>query len=161
MESDMKIHLKLMRVSVICGLLMTFAAAQGTQSAPSPISVTISAPSLDVKAGSEFKVDVVMTNTSNERVALTMWPDDFRVDVRDSDGKPVGKAKQAGKVQPPIQGQGSSQGMELAPHEVYRWKEIVGKELDLSKPGKYTIQVTRMNGKTAVKSNTITITVVR
>jgi hypothetical protein len=69
-----------------------------------------------VKAGSELKLDVVMTNTSDEQVGLTMWPDDFRVDVRDSDGKPVGEAKQAGKIQPPIQGQGSSQGMELAPH---------------------------------------------
>lgn len=156
----MKSQLRFVFFSIVCGLAAPFAGTQVTPPSQVPISVTISAPSLEVKAGSEFKVDVVMTNTSNGRVALTMWSDDFRVDVCDSDGKPVAEAKQAGKVQPPIQGHGSSQGMELAPHEVFRWEEVVDKRLDLNKPGKYTIQATRMYGKTAVKSNTITITVV-
>jgi len=156
----MKIHPKLIQVSVICGLVVAFADAQGTPPAQVPISVAISASSLEVKAGSELKLEVVMANTSDGRVGLTTWPEDFRVDVRDSDGKPVGEAKKAGKVQLPIQGHGSSQGRELAPHEVVRWEEIVGKKLDLSKPGEYTIQATRVFGKTAVKSNTITITVV-
>jgi hypothetical protein len=90
-----------------------------------------------------------------------MWPDDVRVDVRDSEGKAVGKYKEV-KVPPGhlSLGHNSSEGFELAPHEVFRWEEIVDKKLDLSKPGKYTIQYTRMYGKTAVQSNTITITVV-
>ena len=171
MKSDMKSHL-LMRASVICGLVVPFAGAQVAPPAQVPISVTISAPSLEVKAGSEFKVEVVMTNTSDEPVHLSMHPEDFRVDIRDSDGRVVGKAKvtnefkqkpRAAEDGPPVieLAHGSYEEPELGAHKVERWEEIVGKNLDLSKPGKYTIQVTRMYGKTPVKSNTITITVVQ
>jgi len=83
------------------------------------------------------------------------------VDVRDSNGKAVGRVKHAeegdaGKPYNIVLGQ----GRQLGPHEVDRWQETLDKNLDWSKPGKYTIQVTRMYGKMAVKSNTITITVV-
>jgi hypothetical protein len=144
-------------------LAPTIAATQVTPSPP--VSVTISAPSSDVKAGSELKLDVVVTNTSDEQVGLTTWPEDFRVDVLDSNGKVVGKAQEPGgsttnRKALNFPAQGSSQGITLAPHGVFRLREDLSKEFDLSKPGKYTVQAIRMYGKTAVKSNTVTITVV-
>jgi hypothetical protein len=144
--------------SIVCGLGTAFADSQITP-AHVPISLTISAPSLEVKAGSEFKLDIVLTNTSAERVLLSMYPWDFTVDVRDSEGNVVGKAKKASDSSERTLGWGSYQGRWLGPHEVVRWTEIVGKKLDLTKAGKYTVQATRTHGNATVKSNTITITV--
>jgi hypothetical protein len=142
-----------------CGLAATFVGAQVAPHPQVPILVTISVPSPEVKAGSELKLDVVMTNTSNELVLLSMYPWDFRIDVRDSAGIAVGETKDANDSAARGLGSGSYQATALPPHKVVRWKETLDKKLDLSKPGKYTIQVTRMYGKTEVKSNTITITV--
>jgi hypothetical protein len=105
-----------------------------------------------------------MTNTSDEQVGLTTWPEDFRMDVFDSKGKVVGKPQEPGdsttnQKTGNFPAQGSSQGLKLAPHRVHRWQEDLSKEFDLSKPGKYTVQATRMYGKVPVKSNVLTITV--
>ena len=152
-------QLRFMLFSIVCGLAAPWAGSQVTPPAQVPLSVTISAPSRQVKAGSEFKLDVVITNTSDEPVSLSFYPGDFRVDVRDSNGKAVGKVKQAEEKDAGGH-TNMAQARQLAPHEVDRWQETLDRNLDWSKPGKYTIQVTRMYGKTAVKSNTITITVV-
>ena len=154
----MNSQLKFVLFSIVC----LAASCAGSQVAPPPqvpLSVTISAQSLQVKAGSEFKLDVVTTNTSDEPVYLSFYPWDFKVDVRDSNGKAVGKVKQAEEKDAGGH-TNMAQARQLAPHEVDRWQETLDRNLDWSKPGKYTIQVTRMYGKTAVKSNTITITVV-
>jgi hypothetical protein len=82
------------------------------------------------------------------------------VDVRDSNGKGVGKVKEAEEGEAGKAHTNMNQANELAPHEVMRRKETLDKKLDCGKSGKYTIQVTRMYGKRAVKSNTISITVV-
>jgi len=158
-------QLRFMLFSIVCGLAAPWAGSQVTPPAQVPLSVTISAPSRQVKAGSEFKLDVVITNTSDEPVSLSFYPGDFRVDVRDSNGKAVGKVKQAeegdaAKAPVPNDCCIMNQPRQLAPHEVDRWQETLDKNLDWSKPGKYTIQVTRMYGTRAVKSNTIRITVV-
>jgi hypothetical protein len=148
-------------VLTVCGLAATFDGAQVAPPAQVPISVTISASSAELKAGSELKLAFAVTNTSDEPVLLSMTPDDFRVNVRDSEGKAVGKAKEANATSEVLHlGQWSGDATELPPHTTDRWEEIVGKNLDLSKPGKYTITFTRMYGKTPVKSNTTTITVV-
>ena len=47
----------------------------------------------------------------------------------------------------------------LGPDKAIVEKMALSKEYDLSKPGKYSIQALRSDGKTDVKSNTITVTV--
>ena len=157
--------LAVVSLSTVCALAVPFAVGQVMPPTQVPISLTINAPSSEVKAGSEFKLDVVMTNTSDEQVGLTTWPDDFRVDVLDSEGRVVGKAREPGEstTNPKARNvlrKSSSPGLTLSPHGVFRLQEDLSKEFDLSKPGKYTVQATRMYGKTAVKSNIVTITVV-
>lgn len=154
----MKSQLRFVFFPLLCGFAPTFASAQVVQPAQVPISLTISAPSLEVKAGSEFKLDIVLTNTSAERVLLYPW--DLTVDVRDSEGNVVGKAKKASDSSERTLGTGSYQGIWLGPQQVVRWTEIVGKKLDLTKAGKYTVQATRTYGNATVKSNAITIIVV-
>jgi len=158
----MKNQLRLVFLLIVCGLA---AGAQVAPPAQVPISLTISTPSSQVKAASELRLDIVLTNSSDEPVGLTTWPEDFRVDVLDSKGRVVGKAQEPGESRPNpkaanFPAQGSSQGLTLAPHMVLRLRDDLSKEFDLSKPGKYTVQATRMYGKVPVKSNVITITVV-
>lgn len=157
------------RFIILWAFLVLSPTAQVTWSGQVPISVTINAPSSEAKAGSELKLGIALTNTSDKQVDLTTWPEDSKVDVIDSQGRIVGKIQghkesMASPKVPSalraIQGHGSSQGLRLAPQDVIRLQEDLSKDFDLSKPGKYTVQAARMYGKTAVKSNTITITVV-
>jgi hypothetical protein len=61
------------------------------------------------------------------------------VDVRDSNGKAVGKVKQGAEGEAGKEYSIMNQPSELAPHAVMRCQETLDK-LDWSKPGKYTIQ---------------------
>lgn len=164
---DMEKQLRLAFLLIAYGVAASFAGAQVSPSAQVPISLTISTPSSEVKAGSELKLGIALTNTTDEQIGLTTWAEDFRVDVLDSEGNFVGKAQEpnksaanpgAGKVPRAIQGHSSSQGITIAPRGAFRLEVNLTKEFDLSKPGKYTVQATRMYGKVPVRSNVVTIT---
>ncbi|HZW81621.1 MAG TPA: hypothetical protein VFF50_14195, partial [Candidatus Deferrimicrobiaceae bacterium] len=82
----MENQLRLVFLLIVCGFAASLSIAQVAPPAQIPISVTINAPSSEVKAGSDLRLDVVMSNTSDDQVGLTTWPEDFRVDVFDSNG---------------------------------------------------------------------------
>jgi hypothetical protein len=151
---------------LLTGACGVFAIGQG-QSAKQPFAIVISAVESTVKARSSVPIRVQMTNTSSQDLdASGNWSDltgadpNYVFDVRDSAGK-------------------------LAPKRVYEHPELqfgkaifrtvgpggsitdtpdISRQYDLSRPGKYVIQVARRvpdNPKDGVvKSNKITVTVV-
>jgi len=87
-------------------------------------------------------------------------------DIRDSASKPVPLTEYGLKANcldspggVPRICAGSTFGDILEPGKSFRQTLALSKEYDLSKPGKYTVQASRFDGKTDVKSNTLTLAV--
>jgi hypothetical protein len=151
-------------------------SAQSAQPAAPNLSITISTPDEVVKAGSEVKVKVLFTNSSDQVISMshTLAPNpgevDNWIDVRDENGKLAPQTQYGKKIKgdestPPAATNASSMAVEMKPGETARAHIQVTKLFDLSRPGKYTIQVDRFdrleNGSGAwAKSNIITVTVI-
>jgi hypothetical protein len=144
---------------------------QPTQVPPTqaPFSLNISAKDDTVRAGSEVRVKIVLTNTSNREIYIIHEKASdvgeqagFTLDVRDAGGMVVPFTRY---------GQlffnheavtlGAPSPFDLKPGKTLKDEIIVSKLFDLSKPGKYSIQVKRQDDSSTavVKSNTITVTV--
>lgn len=146
----------------------------------SPFSLTISTPTTTVKSGSEVRINITMSNTSNQKILLFRAKGDdsgeFNNDLQILDDKansaPVteyrrrlkgepGRPGPHGEPAPPLLS--SDIGCSLEPGKSMEEVIVANKLYDLSQPGKYSIQVSRFDlaySKTWVKSNTITLTVV-
>jgi hypothetical protein len=150
------------------------SAAQVTQPAPAEpkISITIKTAQSAVKVGSDVEVEVEMKNISAEGVGfvptstMSSSTTSFRWDIREGAGKEVPMTEYGLKANcldspggVPRICAGSSFEAILDPGKSFRQKLALSKEYDLSRPGKYTIQALGFDGKTDVKSNTITLTV--
>jgi hypothetical protein len=167
-----------MRISM--GLLLLFmsraapctASAQGTR--PS-FSVTISVPQDVVAAGSEVKVKITLKNTSNHDIGIPKSPADDqggsynKITVRDEEGNLVADNATIAARTDKHKGT-QSELMNLTMETIILFTVKPGESLkdgiklseiyDLSKPGKYSIELERTDDtKTVVKSNTITLTV--
>ena len=153
--------------------LLILPSGGATQSAKPDISVTISAMQTVVKADSEVKVGIILTNISNHEVSLAkdnaqnLGEAHNKIEVRDEKGNLAPEAKYVGILDGKAPNDvifmplGSSAPHSLKPGETLKDAIIASKLFDLSKPGKYTIQVQRTDEatKTVVRSNTITLTV--
>jgi hypothetical protein len=147
------------------------AYAQATQQ---PFSITISVEKSQIKVGDPVDLKVVMTNTSDHDVDCTVngsnaLDRNYLYDVVDEDGRPVPKIEKkyhgGSSVWPCILKPGQTDTPSGGRISVL---------YDFSRPGKYTIQVSRpvwgddqrpgtvgtvQNNQADIKSNTITITV--
>jgi len=129
-----------------------------TKSPALPFTVTITGPS-EIKTGVEVDVRVTITNTSNHDVSAGSFYVDgvdtgYTYDVRDSAGNPAQKKS--------IVMSGSIKFGRLKPGESAEEGTLVNRVFNMTRPGRYTIQVSRQVGDskgTVVKSNTITVTV--
>ena len=141
---------------------------QPIQRAPA-FSIAISAPSGIVKAGSEIEVEITVTNTTKGVVGVTSAHSSSEIsafDVRDSQGNlsltKWGRAliKHEGSeiVELPT---GGGSVLFIEPGKSVTETIAIPGLYDLSRPGKYTIQVQRLDHVTmnTVKSNTITVVV--
>jgi hypothetical protein len=159
-------------------LVMSMAApctgsAQGTR--PS-FSVTISVPQDVVAAGSEVKVRIILKNTSNHDIVIPRSnaedEGEFhnKITVRDEEGNLVAdKATVSARTDKnkDTQSELTNLTMEtvvsftLKPGESLKDGIKLSEIYDLSKPGKYSIEVERIDEstKTVVKSNMIMLTV--
>lgn len=121
-----------------------------------------------VKAGEDVGVNITKTVTSKHEVDCSIaWSnlsgldEKYQYDVRDSSGNPVGKHT---TTQPLPYMSGLSSGV-CKPGEApgNSGNNTITRLYDLSRPGKYTIQVSQPTSNNpadgAVKSNTITVTV--
>jgi hypothetical protein len=128
-----------------------------------PFSITISTLKSSYTAGTAVELRVVMTNTSDHEVKAGAVYDgsidaSYQYDVRDSKGEPA-------PVKPAKEFHRATVIMRtLKPSESVEDRTNVGRWVDFREPGEYTVQVSRFIGddekEGAVKSNTITITIV-
>lgn len=138
-------------------------------------SLALSAPKEPIKAGANLDLLVTVTNTSARKIAFIVSPGplpedgwQYEITVRDSLGRPAPPSAYVRNLDKrlPLYPGGSTVGRTLAPGESFVDEVDVTMLYDLSRPGKYTISVSRdfpprQNlGEGRVLSNTITVTVV-
>ena len=165
----------LMRGGLI--LFATVFAARGAiaqvvkpaQTAEPTFAVTIRLEPDVVKVNSEIRVKTTLINKSNGKVSFERSPEDmaeleFQVDVRDNQGNPAPLTEYGRQV---IKHEGIPLATHFAgfstlqPGESLKCDVVITRLYDLSQPGKYTLQVQRIEDalKMVAKSNTITVTV--
>jgi len=153
--------------------------AQVAQPAPAEpkFSLTIKTAQGTVKVGSDVVVEAEMKNISAEDVFYSVFTgrgdgpvaSGFTWEILNSKGKPVPFTEYGLKLNRPEPELGPGGGIVpvagktvfglVGPGKAFVEKSALSKEYDLSKPGKYTIQALRSDGKTDVKSHIITLTV--
>jgi hypothetical protein len=156
----------------LIGLLVLGVTVIGyTQTLQQPFTITISIEKPQVRVGDPVELNVIMTNTSDHNIACDFyWYDsldrNYKYEVVYEDGKPASKIvrKTPFNTDPCIipPGESKSSGGEIS------------RAFDFSRPGKYTIQVSRsiwgddqrretigivQNKQPEVKSNIITVIV--
>ena len=141
-----------------------FAIGQ-SQSAKQPFVIAIAAESQAVNVGSEVAVTVRLKNTSNHELDfsanisdLTGVDPNYTFEVWDGEGRPVSRRVYAH----PELATGHAVFRTVKPGDSIVDTEPVSRLLDVRKPGKYVIQVSRHTGEadeSVVKSNKITVAV--
>jgi hypothetical protein len=158
----MKTSLK--RALTLVVLTVYSTSSFGRTTAPS--TLTLEAEENPVKAGSEVRVDITLQNSSNRdiHVHLSLAGMEYTFEVRDGQNRIPPETEYARKAK----GRGyfsNDQIFYLQPGESLPKNPLVlTKFYNMSRPDKYTVQVSRavpkeLGGGT-VKSNTLTITVV-
>lgn len=158
-------------------ILILFAPAMvgspaGVSASQQPFSIKIALAQNIVKSGSEIKLQIMLTNTSDHNISVSRAIDDtsaevagYRVEVLDDrrNVPPETKYQRILRGEEPPTGPftWSALGGPLSPGKSVKDTMIVNKFFDLTKPGKYTIQVRRTDpaSKVTVRSNTIEVTV--
>jgi hypothetical protein len=165
-ELQLKDNGEIMRNFLRLLLLATSAVYGFGESATQPFVITISSDSQAVGAGSDVAITVRLKNTSNRELdlsanisSLTGVDPNYIYDVRDGSGSSVPR-----KVyEHPELATGHVVFRTVKPGESMSETEPIGRLFDLSKRGKYTIQVSRRVSEHekdgVVKSNAITVTV--
>jgi hypothetical protein len=136
------------------------------QTVAGPITIVISAETSAVQAGEEVRINVQLTNNSTETLdasaninSMTGVDPNYRFDVRDSNGIEMPRRTYAHSEHVT----GHAILRTLKPGESITDAEPLGRLVDMSRPGKYTIQVSRSlpnnGGAATVKSNKIIVTV--
>jgi hypothetical protein len=130
-------------VTVICLAVSQICVAQ---SVPTSLAITVTAPRNCVKPGSPMEVRIVLTNTSDHAVS-------YRVVAtgRSSGWAGMSVHDPAGKLLPekggPFDGSVFSGKASLGAAKSIETRLDLAKEYDLSKPGKYTIEVWPLSGE--------------
>jgi hypothetical protein len=171
----MSFHIRSLLLVVVLAI-----GAMPTLAAQPPITIVIAQSSDGItagsgvrKSGSSIHVLVALTNNSAKTVSIpSMDLENYTIDVRDERANQVAEAAQAvrereAKNSPTnlLRGRKTFSGVigDLKPGETARQTIEVSYRWDMSRPGKYSIQLTRKLpeelGPGVVKSNTITVTV--
>jgi hypothetical protein len=154
-----------------CILVTTTLNLVPSRSAQRPFSLTISTEHDRVKVGSEVLVQITLTNTSDQEIALGKAPgnlpqaeSEYLVEVHDSRGQTAPDTDYGRKIkQNKIVVSFSRVSATVGPGESLKDGVILTKLYDLSRPGKYSVQLLRkvppQLGDGLIKSNKVTITV--
>jgi hypothetical protein len=137
------------------------AQSPHNQPAGAPFSVSITLARDVVKAGSEVRLDIVLTNTTNENIVIAGWEDQnceiYDIEVQDSEGKrlpqrneclPSENSNQTTvcvAASSPVVRTCTPQNQVLKPHGELKEEILVNELYDLSRPGQYIIQAQRAN----------------
>lgn len=156
--------MKSLTTALLIGTAFAAAWATGRKQTSQPFSIEISAPTAPVKAGSDVYLKVRLINTSNREVVLgdevTQWmgaDPRYGYQCHDSGGKAVNRSY------PVVGSLGDHPVATLKPGEKYEHSVRVSSACDLTRPGKYRIQLSRSDPsdskRVIVRSNEITVTV--
>jgi hypothetical protein len=149
-------------------MLPKMSTAQHISPAEPWFSVTIDTPEATVTVGLDVKLKVIFTNNTGKDIHYSAGGPArsgpaFDINVRDAEGNPVPETLYGLKLhgKDPHPWSGSVFSATLHPGKTIEEEVSLSKEFDLSKPGKYTVQVQEKNPVfQTVKSNVLTITVV-
>jgi len=157
-----------MRISSMLFLILTFTTPPLSQKQTTrpPSILTLITANLIVKSGSDVWVEVRWTNTSDSELNANRYIDSlsgrdfaYLLDVRDSAGHALSRIPDKSPVRPVFDAQFAT----LKPQETIANNINLSKLYNLSRAGKYTIQVSRRIPESPrgdiVKSNVVTITV--
>jgi hypothetical protein len=155
-----------MKASLKCVLVaLAVCAASSTQSSTPPFALMLEAEENPVKAGSEVKVDITLSNSSNRAMHMSygLTESDYAFEVRDSQNRIPPETEFARKAK----GRGyfsNDHLFYLQPGEsLPKALLVITKFYDLSRPGKYNVEVSRVTPKElgggTIKSNVVTITI--
>ena len=150
---------------------LTLNGIATAQAPATTFSLTISSPQPTVRIGEEVPLNIVMTNTSGKDIHYgqplsVKWAMLFDVHILDSANKPAPETPYGrqlhGTDRNPASLGGSVFSAHVGPGKTLEQQLMLNKEYEIGHPGKYTIQAERVDAVsgTAVKSNTITLTVV-
>jgi hypothetical protein len=143
------------------------AIAESNELREVPFSLVISASSNELKAGSDVRVKITITNTSTAPIGVEIgdvYP--YTVIVRSADGNPSAetergrklKQKQRNSMDPGLARSQVGEGLE--PGQAITDECVVSNFYDMTRPGQYSIQLERIWSRRLVPSNTITVRVV-
>jgi hypothetical protein len=160
----------------ICSLAGMFLPI-GLQAGPkvnASFSIVIAGAQEPVKVGSEVKVEIVLKNTSDHELtigktnAVSQAEFHYLVEVRDDQGRSAPDTEYGRRVfgretkKRTILYWGEAY-FTLKPNQTLEDEAVASKLYDMSRPGKYLIQVSRVVPKElvggVVKSNAVTVTV--
>jgi hypothetical protein len=156
-------------IHMIAAVALLFLASKVYSQAPAaPFSLKLDVSPGDAKAGSKIGMEVDLTNTTKKEVAIEICHGmsvecNFAIHVRDSNGNCVSATPYL--TQPQF---ASTGGMGIAPGETKTFYSELSRLFDLSRPGTYTVQVSRSgrnmyinsdNSQVVVESDPVTFTV--
>src|SRR6266849_8724250 len=128
---------------VLILIILAACAVSSAQNSTAPFTLTLEAKENPVQAGSEVKVDITLRNSSNRAMYMSIGLSelDYAFDVRDSQDRipPETEFARKSKGRPYF---GNDHVFYLQPGEsLPKAPLVVSKFYDLSRPDKYTIQV--------------------
>jgi hypothetical protein len=149
-------------------IILAAYIASPVQSTTQAFTLSLEAEETVIKANSEVRMNVTIRNTSNRAMYVSdsngPVPCDYLIDARDSQGRQALDTDLARNLKLKKQGYFDSTFIfTLQPGESHKTALVVTRLYDLSRPGKYLIQVSRevpkeLGGGT-IKSNVVTVTI--
>ncbi len=141
------------------------ARVQAPTQAGASFAITISAPEDEVQVGSDARVVITLKNVSDRQVLVgrhtgTDNPEfTYRIEVRNAEGRAVEETAYGRSARP---GGAANTVDYIQPGGIAVQTAHVAKLVNLRRPGRYTVQVSRRDpkGDVVVKSNEITLSVV-
>jgi hypothetical protein len=141
------------------------AQSPPNQAATPPFSINITLAQDAVKAGAEVRLDTVLTNVSAEKIVIAECVEpNYQIEIYDNEAKPLPRLRDCVPKQhpdhpgwttlcpgdvttpsDPICLQQNQILKLLRPQEAFEEQTVVNTQYDLSRPGKYTIQVQLAN----------------
>jgi hypothetical protein len=131
-----------------------------------PLSISVSTAHDVVKAGSDIRIEVTLTNVTTTAIGIesnALAP--YKVLVNASDGSTPAETGHGRKIKEVQQSREKGEtistkiGQSLQPGETKTTELVVTDLYDVSHPGKYSIQVERRWEGQKIRSNTLVITI--
>ncbi|MCU1240459.1 MAG: hypothetical protein JWO71_1185 [Candidatus Acidoferrum typicum] len=165
------------KIKPIFGAILAIGVIISVQPAPSEcavkpaITITISSDRMDISPGSPLPVEITLLNTSNHDVVVGQDLSRkgefvYTIKVKEDTGSEASKtdyhrAHRGEPTKKPILINESLFQVTVQPGKTLKDDVDISTLYDLTQPGKYTVQVERVDpiSKTVVKSNSIIVTV--